>query len=77
MGKVPRYYLAWWQKLAVQFVLNLEEGGENSIIYGDEHSETFLSEIIGAEPFYGKRHMSIEAYMSMEVGQEFGDIAIV
>ena len=49
------------RKLAVQFVLNLEEGGENSVIYGDEHSETFLSEIIGAEPFYGKRHMSIES----------------
>ena len=39
----------------------MEEGGENSVIYGDEHSETFLSEIIGAEPFYGKRHMSIES----------------
>ena len=49
------------RRLAVQFVLNLEEGGENSVIYGDEHSETFLSEIIGAEPFYGKRHMSIES----------------
>ena len=47
--------------MAVQFVLNLEEGGENSIIYGDKHSETFLSEIIGAEPFFGQRHMSMES----------------
>ena len=60
-GKFPDITWPGGRKLAVQFVLNLEEGGENSIIYGDEHSETFLSEIIGAEPFYGKRHMSIES----------------
>jgi|TARA_Y100000991_G_scaffold63122_2_gene46950 allantoinase len=60
-GKLPDITWPGGRKLAVQFVLNLEEGGENSVIYGDEHSETFLSEIIGAEPFYGKRHMSIES----------------
>ena len=60
-GKFPDITWPGGRKLAVQFVLNLEEGGENSVIYGDEHSETFLSEIIGAEPFYGKRHMSIES----------------
>ncbi len=60
-GKLPDITWPGGRKLAVQFVLNLEEGGENSVIYGDAHSETFLSEIIGAEPFYGKRHMSIES----------------
>ena len=36
-------------KLALQFVLNYEEGGENSVLNGDKYSETFLSEIIGAK----------------------------
>ena len=35
-------------KLALQIVLNYEEGAENSLLHGDKHSETFLSEIIGA-----------------------------
>jgi putative urate catabolism protein len=60
-GKSPDISWPGGRKLAIQFVLNLEEGGENSVLYGDEHSETFLSEIIGAEAFYGKRHMSIES----------------
>lgn len=48
-------------RIAVQFVLNIEEGGENSILHGDPASETFLSEIIGALPFEGARHMSMES----------------
>ena len=48
-------------KIAVQFVLNYEEGGENAILHGDPASETFLSEIIGARAFEGKRHMSMES----------------
>ena len=60
-GEIPKFSWPGGRKLAVQFVLNLEEGGENSIIYGDKHSETFLSEIIGAEPFFGQRHMSMES----------------
>ena len=48
-------------RLAVQFVLNYEEGGENSVLHGDPASETFLSEIIGAAPFQGARHMSMES----------------
>ena len=48
-------------KIAVQFVLNYEEGGENSILHGDDASETFLSEIIGAKAYQGARHMSIES----------------
>jgi allantoinase len=46
--------------VAVQFVLNYEEGGENSILDGDPGSETFLSEITPAEAF-GNRHMSMES----------------
>ena len=48
-------------KIAVQFVLNYEEGGENSILHGDDASETFLSEIIGARAYQGARHMSMES----------------
>ena len=47
-------------KLALQFVLNYEEGGENCVLNGDKHSETFLSEIIGAQPVEG-RHMNMES----------------
>ncbi|RFA24473.1 allantoinase [Alkalilimnicola ehrlichii] len=48
-------------RLAVQFVLNYEEGGENCILHGDPASEAFLSELIGAEPRSGVRHMSMES----------------
>lgn len=48
-------------KLAVQFVLNYEEGGENNILHGDPASEAFLSEIIGAAPWPGKRHWNMES----------------
>ena len=48
-------------RVAVQFVLNYEEGGESSILHGDQASETFLSEIIGAQPFLSARHMSMES----------------
>ena len=39
-------------KIAVQFVVNYEEGGEN-LLHGDTHSEAFLSEIVGAQPWPG------------------------
>ena len=48
-------------RVAVQFVINYEEGGENCILHGDPASETFLSEIIGAVPFQDARHMSMES----------------
>ena len=48
-------------RIAVQFVLNYEEGGENCILHGDASSEMFLSEIIGAVPFDNARHMSMES----------------
>ncbi len=47
-------------KIAVQFVLNYEEGGESCILHGDDQSERFLSEIVGAEA-YNARHMSMES----------------
>jgi len=47
-------------KIAVQFVLNYEEGAENSVMDGDPGSERFLSEIVGAESFPA-RHMSMES----------------
>jgi putative urate catabolism protein len=47
-------------RIAVQFVLNYEEGAENSVLDGDPGSETFLSEIIGAQSF-PDRHMSMES----------------
>jgi allantoinase len=48
-------------RIAIQMVLNYEEGGENSVLHGDEGAETFLSEIIGAAPVPGARHMSMES----------------
>lgn len=48
-------------RIAVQFVMNYEEGGENSILHGDAASEAFLSEIVGAQPWPGQRHMNMES----------------
>jgi putative urate catabolism protein len=48
-------------RLAVQFVINYEEGGENCILHGDPASEAFLSEIVGAQPLPGVRHMNMES----------------
>ena len=48
-------------KIAVQIVLNYEEGGENNILHGDAASEAFLSEITGAAPWPGQRHWNMES----------------
>ncbi|KIN74772.1 allantoinase PuuE [Sulfitobacter guttiformis] len=48
-------------RIAVQFVLNYEEGGENNILHGDDASEAFLSEIVGATPWPGQRHWNMES----------------
>jgi len=48
-------------QLALQFVINYEEGGENCILHGDESSEAFLSEIVGAQAYAGARHMNMES----------------
>ena len=47
-------------KIAVQFVLNYEEGGENNVLHGDPTSETFLSELVTAQA-YENRHMTMES----------------
>jgi OHCU decarboxylase len=48
-------------RIAVQFVVNYEEGGENNILHGDAASEAFLSEIVGAQPWVGQRHWNMES----------------
>ena len=48
-------------RIAVQFVINYEEGGENCILHGDTASEAFLSEIVGAAPWPGQRHWNMES----------------
>ncbi len=61
-GRTPPF--ADWPRharVAVQFVINYEEGGENNILHGDPASEAFLSEIVGAAPWPGMRHMNMES----------------
>ena len=48
-------------RIALQFVVNYEEGGENCVLHGDAASEAFLSEIVGAQPWPGQRHLSMES----------------
>jgi OHCU decarboxylase len=48
-------------RIAVQIVLNYEEGGENCILHGDAASEAFLSEVVGAQPWPGQRHWNMES----------------
>jgi putative urate catabolism protein len=48
-------------RLALQFVINYEEGGENNILHGDAASEAFLSDVLGAQPWPGERHMNVES----------------
>ncbi len=48
-------------RICLQFVVNYEEGGENNILHGDAASEAFLSEIVGAQPWPGQRHMNMES----------------
>lgn len=61
-GQTPPH--AQWPnqaRIAVSFVLNYEEGGERCILHGDQESEAFLSEMPGAQPLAGVRHMSMES----------------
>jgi putative urate catabolism protein len=48
-------------RVALQFVINYEEGGERSILHGDTVSEAFLSDVLGAEPWPGQRHLNVES----------------
>lgn len=72
MSDYPRDFIGYgaqpphpqWPKqarLALQFVINYEEGGENCVLDGDPGSEKFLSEIVGADSYEGQRHMSMES----------------
>lgn len=60
-GKPPVANWPGGAKIAVQIVLNYEEGGENCLLHGDETSEAFLSEISGAQPYQGQRHWNTES----------------
>jgi putative urate catabolism protein len=59
-GRPPQPRWPGGASIALQFVLNYEEGGERNVLYGDPTSETFLSEMVGAEAF-PNRHMSMES----------------
>jgi putative urate catabolism protein len=48
-------------RVAVQFVVNFEEGAENNILHGDAASESFLTEVLGTRPWPGQRHMNVES----------------
>ncbi|MDE2336366.1 MAG: allantoinase, partial [Alphaproteobacteria bacterium] len=69
--KDPRNYVGYGEnppdpkwpngaRIAVQFVMNYEEGGENTVLNGDDGSEVFLSEIINAAKVEGARHICME-----------------
>jgi len=60
-GRPPQPRWPGNARLAVQFVINYEEGGENCILHGDAASEAFLSEIVGAQPWPGQRHLNMES----------------
>jgi len=60
-AKPPKAGWPGGARIALNFVVNYEEGGENCILHGDKASEAFLSEIVGAQPFAGARHMSMES----------------
>ena len=60
-GVLPKVEWPNKARIALQIVLNYEEGGENNILHGDEASESFLSEIVGALPIKGARHINMES----------------
>lgn len=60
-AKPPKAKWPGGARVALNFVLNYEEGGENAILHGDKASESFLSEIVAAQPLEGVRHMSMES----------------
>ena len=60
-GRPPHAAWPGNARIAVQFVLNYEEGGENSVLHGDAASEAFLSDIAGAAPWPGQRHWNMES----------------
>jgi putative urate catabolism protein len=64
IGYGPRPPAADWPggaRLALQLVVNYEEGGERSILHGDEHAEAFLGEVVGTAPLAGVRNVQMES----------------
>jgi putative urate catabolism protein len=60
-GRPPQANWPGGARIALQFVLNYEEGGENCVLHGDAAAESFLSEIVGAAPVPDARHISMES----------------
>ena len=60
-GSAPVVQWPGKARIALQFVVNFEEGGENCVLHGDAASEAFLSEIVGAPALPGVRHMNMES----------------
>ncbi len=60
-GQTPDPHWPGKARIALQFVINYEEGGERCLLHGDNESEAFLSEIVGAAPFHNARHMNMES----------------
>ena len=60
-SRVPNASWPDGARIAVQFVINYEEGAENCVLHGDAASEAFLSEMIGAKPLANQRHMNMES----------------
>src|SRR5262249_60309014 len=48
-------------RLALQFVMNYEEGGERSVLHGDTESESFLQEVVGITPLRDTRNLQVES----------------
>ncbi|RVO94263.1 allantoinase PuuE [Sinorhizobium meliloti] len=63
LGHGPNPRILWpdGARIAVQFVINYEEGGENCVLHGDAASEAFLSEIVGAQAWPAQRHWNMES----------------
>ena len=70
--RIPNFHWPNGSRIAVQFVVNYEEGGENNIIHGDKGSEAFLSEIIGATSWPNRVTGIWSRSMNMVRGLDFG-----
>ena len=60
-GSPPHAFWPGDARVAVQFVVNYEEGGENSVLHGDPAAEGFLSDMVGAAQVPGQRHIAMES----------------
>ena len=60
-GKPPHADWPDGAAIAIQIVVNYEEGGERSLAHGDDESEAFLSEVVGAAAWPGQRHWNMES----------------